>query len=118
MARQKCLMSAMLRQIDPKRVVLKMDDVAEAGKRIFKTDIPASELGTFIDLALKARGQPISTVSFTPPAIETYDPDYDKILDMVDNALDKAEGEGSSTGKHHPQGEEAANHTTNLAASC
>ncbi|HYJ66098.1 MAG TPA: LCP family protein [Nocardioidaceae bacterium] len=117
MARQKCLMSAMLKQIDPKRVVLKMGDIADAGMRMFKTDIPASELDTFIDLALKARGQPIATVSFTPPKIETYDPDYDKILDMVDNALDKAEGESSGGGKHR-HGEEAANHTEDLAASC
>jgi LCP family protein required for cell wall assembly len=118
MARQKCLMSAMLKQIHPKRVVLKMGDIADAGMRMFKTDIPASELDTFIDLALKARGQPITTVSFTPPKIETYDPDYDKILDMVDNALDKAEGDSSGGGKRHRHGEEAANHTSDLAASC
>jgi polyisoprenyl-teichoic acid--peptidoglycan teichoic acid transferase len=116
MARQKCLMSAMLQQIDPKRVVLKMADVADAGMQMFKTDIPASELDTFMDLALKARGQPVTTVSFTPPKVETYNPDYDKILDMVDSALDKAEGD--SPGSHHPHGEEAANHTTNLASSC
>ena len=65
----------------------------------------------------KARSEPIATVSFTPPKIETYDPDYDKILDMVDNALDKAEGDDSG-GKRHHHGEEAANHTQNLAASC
>jgi polyisoprenyl-teichoic acid--peptidoglycan teichoic acid transferase len=118
MARQKCLMSAMLKQIDPKRVVLKMDDVADAGIRMFKTDIPASELDTFMDLALKARNQPITSVSFTPPKIETYDPDYDKILEMVDNALDKAEGDTPAGGAGHHHGEEAANHTQNLAASC
>jgi polyisoprenyl-teichoic acid--peptidoglycan teichoic acid transferase len=120
MARQKCLMSAMLKQLDPKRVVLKMGDIADAGKRVFKTDIPASELDTFIDLALRARGQPIATVSFVPPKIETYDPDYDEILDMVDTALAKAEGESDGSGGKRKQhgGEEAANHTKDLAASC
>jgi polyisoprenyl-teichoic acid--peptidoglycan teichoic acid transferase len=120
MARQKCLMSAMLKQLDPKRVVLKMGDIADAGMRVFETDIPASELDTFIDLALEARGQPVATVSFVPPKVETYDPDYDKILDMVDRALAKAEGETSdgSGGKRGHRGEEAANHTKDLEASC
>lgn len=119
MARQKCLMSAMLDQIEPKRVVLKMGDIADAGKRIFRTDIPASELDTFMDLALEARGQPVATVSFVPPKIETYDPDYDKILKMVNNALDRAEGETSGKpGKRKRGGERAANHTKDLAASC
>ncbi|HKE69278.1 MAG TPA: LCP family protein [Nocardioidaceae bacterium] len=117
MARQKCLMSAMLKQIDPKRVVLKMGDIADASKRVFKTDIPASALPTFIELALKARGEPIRTVSFVPPKIETYDPDYDKIREMVDDAFAKAE-DGQSGGKHHRHGEEAANQTGDLAASC
>jgi LCP family protein required for cell wall assembly len=120
MARQKCLMSAMLSQLDPKRVVLKMGDIADAGKRVFTTDIPASELDTFIDLALEARGQPIATVSFVPPKVETYDPNYDKILDMVDKALDKAEEDNSegSGDKRKRHGEEAANHTKDLEASC
>jgi polyisoprenyl-teichoic acid--peptidoglycan teichoic acid transferase len=121
MARQKCLMSAMLKQVDPKRVVMKMDDIAAAGKRVFKTSIPASELDTFMELALKARGQPIRTVSFVPPKIETYDPDYDKILEMVDEAIAKAEddeSEQSGDKRRHRHGEEAANHTGDLAASC
>jgi polyisoprenyl-teichoic acid--peptidoglycan teichoic acid transferase len=122
MARQKCLMSAMLKQIDPKRVVMKMGDIADAGKRVFKTDIPASELDTFIELALKARDLPIRTVSFVPPKIETYDPNYDKILEMVDDALAKAEGdeepEQSAGKRRHRHGDEAANHTGDLAASC
>jgi LCP family protein required for cell wall assembly len=121
MARQKCLMSAMLKQVDPKRVVMKMDDIAAAGKRVFKTSIPASELDTFMELALKARGQPIRTVSFVPPKIETYDPDYDKILEMVDEAIAKAEDDESDHSgdkRRHRHGEEAANHTGDLAASC
>ncbi len=122
MARQKCLMSAMLKQIDPKRVVMKMDDIAAAGKRVFKTSIPASELDTFMELALKARGQPIRSVSFVPPKIETYDPDYDKILEMVDEAIAKAEDDDESDKsgdkRRHRHGEEAANHTGDLAASC
>lgn len=124
MARQKCLMSAMLRQLDPKRVVLKMGDIADAGKRVLKTDIPASELDTFIDLALEARGQPVATVSFVPPKITTYDPDYDRIRQMVDSALVKAEGEapegtgGTKPGNQDRRGEQAANHTKDLADAC
>jgi len=101
---------------------MKMDDIAAAGKRVFKTSIPASELDTFMELALKARGQPIRSVSFVPPKIETYDPDYDKILEMVDEAIAKAEDDDESDKsgdkRRHRHGEEAANHTGDLAASC
>ena len=43
-------------------------------RRMVKTDIPASELDRFMQLALKARGQPVRTVSFVPPMINTVPP--------------------------------------------
>ncbi len=67
MARQKCVMSAMLQQLSPQQVLLHVQEIADAGKQLLSTDIPAGELGRFVDLALKARSQPIATVSFVPP---------------------------------------------------
>ncbi len=55
MARQKCVMNAMLHQLSPKQVVLKFGDIAKASTAMVKTDIPASELDRFMELALKAR---------------------------------------------------------------
>ena len=39
------------------------------------TNIPSSEVDRFASLALKAKGQKISTLSLVPPMINTADPD-------------------------------------------
>jgi len=120
MARQKCVLSAMLHQLSPQRVLLNVQDIAEASKQLLSTDIPGSELDRFVDLALKARSQPISTVSFVPPLIDTYDPDYELIRTEVDAALTKAEGEappGGGGGGRAPR-DRSANSSDDLADAC
>jgi polyisoprenyl-teichoic acid--peptidoglycan teichoic acid transferase len=92
MARQKCVMSAMLDQLSPQAVVTKIGRIAEASKEILSTDVPASELDRFIALALKAKAQPLRTVSFVPPMINTAEPDIDLIHERVQQAIEKAEG--------------------------
>ena len=87
MARQKCVMNAMLQQLSPQQVVLKFGDIAKASTAMVRTDIPASELDRFMQLALKARSQPVRTVSFVPPTIDTYRPDIAKIKKSVARAL-------------------------------
>jgi polyisoprenyl-teichoic acid--peptidoglycan teichoic acid transferase len=122
MARQKCVMNAMLHQLSPRTVLTHVEAIATAGKQLLSTDIPASQLGTFIDLALKARSLPVATVSFVPPRIQTYDPDYDVIRSMVANAIARSEAVDSrdATGphKHHSSSPAGANVTTNLAHAC
>ena len=88
MARQKCVMNAMLQQLSPQKVVLKFEKIAKAGAELISTDVPLSEVDRFIDLALKARSEPVRTVSFVPPMINTGRPDIDKIQDAVQKALD------------------------------
>jgi len=119
MARQKCVMSAMLQQLSPRTVLTRAEDIAAASKRLLRTDLPASELDTFIDLALKARSQPVASVSFVPPAVQTYDPDFALIRSMVVDALVKSEG-GSreDAGPRKRKGAKAANETDDLARAC
>ncbi|MGJ9413462.1 LCP family protein [Aeromicrobium sp. CF4.19] len=92
MGRQKCLMSAMLEQLDPKTVLMNVQKIADSGKALLTTDVPASDLNVFMDLALKARAQKISSVSLTPPVIYTGNPDYPKVRRLVAEAVQKAEG--------------------------
>ncbi|MGH1563417.1 LCP family protein [Mumia sp. DW29H23] len=99
MARQKCVMNAMLQQLDPNTVLLKATGIAESSKKMLSTDIPAGELDTFVDLALKAREAKVSTVSLVPPKIDTGDPDFDKIRKMVAKAVERSEkGDEKSAG--------------------
>ncbi len=92
MGRQKCLMTAMLDELSPSTVLANVEKIAESGKSLLETDIPARDLNVFLDLALKAKDQTVSTVSLVPPAIYTGNPDYPKVRRLVANAIDKAEG--------------------------
>jgi LCP family protein required for cell wall assembly len=87
MARQKCVMNAMLQQLSPQKVVLKFEKIAKASEDLISTDVPLGEVDRFIELALKARSQPMRTVSFVPPMINTGQPDIDKIQRAVHDAL-------------------------------
>jgi LCP family protein required for cell wall assembly len=131
MARQKCVMNAMLHQLSPTTVLTKFGAIASAGKDILSTSLPASEIHTFVGLALKARSLPVTTVSFVPPKINTGDPDFRLIRLMVATAIAKSEAAGSSKSAGHPakrpkslgdkdsyQQSYAANDTSDLTSSC
>jgi LCP family protein required for cell wall assembly len=106
MARQKCVLNAMLQQLSPQTVLLKFQQIADASKALITTDVPQSEVDTFMQLAVKARQLPVRTVSFVPPLISTGNPDIDKIHSTVERAIDKSEGENKprSRTKHAPTG--------------
>jgi LCP family protein required for cell wall assembly len=96
MARQKCVMNAMLQQLSPQVVVTNFEKIAKASEQLVTTDLPASQLGTFAELAMKARSQPVGTVSFVPPAVDTGHPDIAKVQSMVKAAIDRSEGGGTA----------------------
>ena len=121
MARQKCVLNAMLKQLDPKTVITNFGDIAAAGKQVVSTSMPHSEIGTFVDLALKTRNLPVSTVSFVPPRIDTGDPDWALIRSMVSAAVEKSEAKDDGTptpGGQHPKPRRDANQSNDLASAC
>ncbi len=93
MARQKCVMNAMLQQVSPQDALTNFSEIAEASSEMVSTNVPGSEVDTFLDLAIKAKAQPIATVSLVPPKVLTADPDIDVVHSMVAAAIDRAEGE-------------------------
>jgi LCP family protein required for cell wall assembly len=93
MARQKCVMTAMLQQISPQTMLRNFSRIAKASSDMVSTNIPAGEVGQFVDLALKAKGQPVSTLSLVPPLVNTGDPDIALIQDKVQEAVDRSEGD-------------------------
>jgi LCP family protein required for cell wall assembly len=137
MARQKCVMNAMLQQLSPQTVVLNFEKIAKASEALITTDLPKSEVDRFAELALKARNQPVRTVSFVPPMISTGNPDIDKIHSTVKQAIDRSEGKKSkqkptkasktppASGTHTTGGSignlkegYAANQATDLSSAC
>lgn len=122
MARQKCVMNAMLHQLDPSRVLTNFGAIAEAGAQIISTSIPASELDTFVNLSLKTKGLPVATVSFVPPKINTGDPDLALIRTMVSDALAasaaKDEGDRPAAPRPRRPAHRDANDSSDLTGSC
>lgn len=91
MARQKCLMSAMLHELSPQTVLFNATQILTSGKKLLSTTIPESELGQFADLALKSRSEKVATVSLVPPVVDTVNPDFALIRTMISDAITKSE---------------------------
>lgn len=87
MSRQRDVQEAILRRFTPANVLVKFQDVAEAGKQVVRTDIPSGMLGLFVDLANKARKLPVGRLELVPPDFNPAHPDYDRIHAAVDAAL-------------------------------
>jgi hypothetical protein len=97
MARQRCVMDAMLHQLDPTTVLTKFQSIAAAGKNVVSTDVPAGQLDTFLDLAVRAKSQKISSVQFVPPLINPARPDMGLIRTKVSSAITASEKAPAAT---------------------
>jgi polyisoprenyl-teichoic acid--peptidoglycan teichoic acid transferase len=87
MVRQKCILSAMLKQLDPGTVLTNYRALASASARMIWTDIPANDLNDLVDMAMRAKHNSPRTVNFVPPDVKVSDPDFEHIRNMVREAI-------------------------------
>lgn len=92
MRRQRELQQAILAQANPANVLTRFQDVAAAGEDLVQTDIPAGLLPFLIDLAVKAKEQPVATLELTPEGggIDTDEPtaaEYAHVRELIQQAL-------------------------------
>ncbi|MFI7588430.1 LCP family protein [Spongisporangium articulatum] len=87
MQRQRCVMTAMVNQLDPTTLLRRFQKIAAAGKQVVKTDIPNGQLPAFLTLGEEAKGHKIESVQFLPPLIVPKHPDYTTIRQRVDAAI-------------------------------
>ncbi|WP_285617770.1 LCP family protein [Kineosporia sp. NBRC 101677] len=92
MARQRCVMTAMVNQLDPAKVLRNFQGIAAAGSQVVATDVPAGRLPAFLDLAQKAKRNEIESVQFVPPVIVPKHPDFAEIRRQVTETIDRLEG--------------------------
>jgi LCP family protein required for cell wall assembly len=88
--RQQCVQQAMLKQLDPATLLSKFEDIAKAGTKVVDSNISAGQLGSFVDLAMKAKGQDMSRLTIGPPDFDasfSTVPDFDQIHERVDQLL-------------------------------
>lgn len=106
MERQKCVMNAMLKQLDPVTVATRFNDIARAGQQVVETDIPPGQIDTFLGLAQQAKDTEIRSVSFVPPLIQPGAPDHELIRTTVRDEI--AASEAGASAAPEGSGEEAA----------
>src|SRR4051812_38125296 len=113
MQRQRCVMNAMLHQLDPAGVLAHFEDIAAAGGKVVSTDLPAGELGRFVGLAASARSQPLTSVQFVPPLVDPAHPDFAAVRAEVAKTLHPPAAEPTSSPSPTP----AASPTPSAGAS-
>ncbi|XAS67967.1 LCP family protein [Micrococcaceae bacterium Sec5.7] len=88
--RQQCVQQAMLKQLDPATLLAKFEDIANAGTKVVESNISSGQLGSFVDLAMKAKGQSVSRLTIGPPDFDasfSTVPDFDVIHERVSQLL-------------------------------
>ena len=90
MARQREVQQALLSQFQPATVLSKFQAVASAGVQTVDTDIPQGALAAFVDLAVKAKSQQITSLELVPPTYDNVYPDYDAMRAAVAQATTPA----------------------------
>ncbi|MFJ6076927.1 LCP family protein [Pseudarthrobacter sp. NPDC092419] len=91
--RQQCVQQAMLRQLDPTTLLAKFEDIANAGTKVVESNISSSQLGSFVNLAIKAKGQDVKRLTIGPPDFDasfSTTPDFGEIHRRVDELLASA----------------------------
>jgi LCP family protein required for cell wall assembly len=89
-ARQQCVQQAMLKQLDPATLLTKFEDIANAGTKVVDSNISSNQLGSFVDLALKSKNQPVKRLTIGPPDFDasfSTVPDFDLIHSRVQEVL-------------------------------
>ncbi|WP_375384717.1 LCP family protein [uncultured Microbacterium sp.] len=88
MGRQRELQQAILAQFTPQAVLTRFQDLASASTNLLQTDLPQSLLPTLVELAMKAKSQPVTPIELTPAGgIDEYNPDFAYIQQLIQTTL-------------------------------
>lgn len=89
MRRQRCMVGALLNQVNPTSMITRYPALAKTLKDNVRVDIPEQDLDEWADLVLKIqKGGKIKSLPLTNQNIDVNDPDYEKVHAMVDKAID------------------------------
>lgn len=101
-ARQQCLQQAMISQFSPKTILTRFTSLMDAGEQLVETDIPQQQLGSFLNLADKARATPFKRLTLGAPdfgsaadKFSTY-PDFDAIHTRIQDMIAAQSGAAAS----------------------
>ncbi len=96
--RQRCLLGALARQVQPATVLRRYHEVASATDGAVDTNIPRQVLADLVTLGQRVKGSSIRSLTLTSPLVpNTADPDIDQIRALVRRALAASENDGSGS---------------------
>jgi LCP family protein required for cell wall assembly len=88
MARQRCVVNAIIDQANPVNLLRRYQALASAGSKVVRTDIPKELLTPFVQLALKAKDHRAKSVVFrSSTEFNPGAPDFDYVHEVVQKAL-------------------------------
>ncbi len=92
MRRQRCMVGALITQVDPMSMVLRYPKLAKTMEDNVRVDIPRQDLDEWAQLVLKIQDEgKIKSLPLTNRNISVSDPDYEEIHAMVDEAINPPE---------------------------
>jgi LCP family protein required for cell wall assembly len=87
MARQRCVIGAIVDAADPVTLLSQYQELAATTKDIVETDIPQSALDDFVDLGFLVKDASVRSVVFDVNLINPAYPDYDQMRRIVEETL-------------------------------
>lgn len=87
MARQRCVLTALVRQVTPKTLLAKLPRLMDAGQDSLRTDIPESRLPAMAILAKRVSKAEIMGITLGPPLINGANPRWGEVKRTVDKAI-------------------------------
>ncbi|MBT9255968.1 LCP family protein [Phycicoccus sp. MAQZ13P-2] len=91
MARQRCVTSALVKELNPQTLLLKFGSIAQSTTGLITTDIPQDALADLADVAVKTKQEKITSVNFVPPLIKPWDYDPEVVRSTVAKAIARSE---------------------------
>ncbi len=126
MDRQRCVINAMIKQVNPANVLTRYEDIANASKSIVYTDIPQEVLPAMVDLSLRAKKGNVRSIVFKNgvSGFLSANPDYPLMRSRVKKAIGESKDDDtpkkttSATGSSSGSGTAKAPTSEDVDSSC
>lgn len=96
MRRQRCMVGALVRQVNPVTMINRYPALAKVAKDNIQADVTMAQLPAWSELVTRMQKGSIRSLPFTGSLINLNRPDYPKIHQMVEEALTPPEPAGPS----------------------
>ncbi len=91
-ARQRCLIGAVVREADPANVLINYQRVLNSTPDAVDTDIPRDTLPALVKVGFRVKSHPVESLAFVPPLVpNTARPDFAAMRRVVQDAIARSD---------------------------